>query len=652
MKRYQCAQCDSSFSRPYSLRRHVQRKHSEEEPVYDCQVCGAIFEDISAIQDHYRYHVLDNDFIQTTNMFDGVVKTYAKNHLNATDIRVNHAAHRAQMVDVVRNELNITLSIKLSIVLIISVVKFAIDGEIEDYLQIPFRSATLPVHQMQDVEKDLDSAIDEIAYRFDDFQQHGSGWVIDNIVQTRMEISQVRALNGGCCDPPFNDHTSSNDCFYLSVARVFLRTTNEHALRKFVADYVVKLYNGADIPVHVTDITKFLNMNPDLKLRVNVLYKQRNWAKKGREDEYDIYPVYTSKNIKSPHSLNLLLHKKVINDEIRHHYSYIPSLSKFLRREYRSNQSQRKSYENAHFCPNCLHKFSHSVLLERHEEVCFREKPRAIELSDEPIEFSKYDAQHKLPLVGFFDFESNCKSVEEDNQCLKCSEGSKCTHKTKIEQHQEPSAYCLIIVDPDGKIVYRRSYTGPDPVNHMITNLMKSEKSLFRLMSRYIFHDLTEAEEEEFQSATTCYLCKESLFNKSKDVRDAVRDHDHMTGKYIGAAHNACNLNRKVPRKIPLFCHNFQGYDSHLILKKLDLDKCEENSKHGDVTLKCLPLNTEKVRTLEVSKFIFLDSMSFLQGSLSELASDLTKSDENMTVLDQMKLSENDEERDLLLRKG
>ena len=139
----------------------------------------------------------------------------------------------------------------------------------------------------------------------------------------------MRAMDCCCSDPPVNDHTSSNDCFYLSVARVFLRTTNERALRKFVEDYVVKLYNGADIPVHVTDITKFLNMNPNLKLRINVLNKQRNLAKKNRE-EYDIYPVYTPKNIKSPHSLNLLLHKKVVNDEIRHHYSYIPSLSKFL----------------------------------------------------------------------------------------------------------------------------------------------------------------------------------------------------------------------------------------------------------------------------------------------------------------------------------
>ena len=36
-----------------------------------------------------------------------------------------------------------------------------------------------------------------------------------------------------------------------------------------------------------------------------------------------------------------------------------------------------------------------------------------------------------------------------------------------------------------------------------------------------------------------------------------VRDHCHFTGKFLGAAHNNCNLNRNYDKfKIPVFFHN------------------------------------------------------------------------------------------------
>ena len=43
-----------------------------------------------------------------------------------------------------------------------------------------------------------------------------------------------------------------------------------------------------------------------------------------------------------------------------------------------------------------------------------------------------------------------------------------------------------------------------------------------------------------------------------------------ITGKYIGAAHNRCNINRNPKNfKIPVFIHNLKGYDSHFIIKAL-----------------------------------------------------------------------------------
>ena len=45
------------------------------------------------------------------------------------------------------------------------------------------------------------------------------------------------------------------------------------------------------------------------------------------------------------------------------------------------------------------------------------------------------------------------------------------------------------------------------------------------------------ASQESFQQSKVCWLCEAKL------GEDTVRDHDHLTGKYRGAAHNRCTLN-------------------------------------------------------------------------------------------------------------
>ena len=89
----------------------------------------------------------------------------------------------------------------------------------------------------------------------------------------------------------------------------------------------------------------------------------------------------------------------------------------------------------------------------------------------------------------------------------------------------------------------------------------------------------------------------------------------------------------------------FSGYDSHLVVRALKQDeriKC----------LKALPRNTEKFRMMELNRYVFLDSLSFLNGSLAELVEGLVKSGHKFPLLDQEKICKNDMEKDLLLKKG
>ena len=110
-----------------------------------------------------------------------------------------------------------------------------------------------------------------------------------------------------------------------------------------------------------------------------------------------------------------------------------------------------------------------------------------------------------------------------------------------------------------------------------------------------------------------------------------VRDHDHFTGKFRGAAHNPCNLQFKKPKFTPVIFHNLSGYDAHLFVK--NLGKSEGN-------IKCIPNNEEKYisfskdivvdayekdgKKVEVQHEIrFLDSFKFMASSLDSLAGNL-----------------------------
>ena len=157
---------------------------------------------------------------------------------------------------------------------------------------------------------------------------------------------------------------------------------------------------------------------------------------------------------------------------------------------------------------------------------------------------------------------------------------------------------------------------------------------------------LTQIEQEEFSNAVNCHICSEAL------GADRVRDHDHLTGKFRGAAHNQCNLlfrfhkeNQKKLNSfvIPVVLHNLRGYDSHLMLSKF--------GKYKNRRLTCIANNKEKFITLSSGSLRFIDSMQFMASSLGKLVENLQSSGKqafkhlNGHFTDVNK-------RDLLLRKG
>ena len=81
---------------------------------------------------------------------------------------------------------------------------------------------------------------------------------------------------------------------------------------------------------------------------------------------------------------------------------------------------------------------------------------------------------------------------------------------------------------------------------------------------------LTKEQQESYEKAKLCYICKEKLENRYlKDNKyRKVRDNCHYTREYRGAAYSICNLKYNVPKKIPIFFHNGSNYDYHFIIKE------------------------------------------------------------------------------------
>lgn len=197
-----------------------------------------------------------------------------------------------------------------------------------------------------------------------------------------------------------------------------------------------------------------------------------------------------------------------------------------------------------------------------------------------------------------------------------------CTHKTFRLREQPPFAYSLVLIDRNGKVLEKKSYMNADAADNFVETVLDlSDKYLPGLSPGEPMLPLTEAEQKDFETAQECYLCEQPFESHCQPKWAAVRDHDHLDGRYLGAAHSVCNLRRRERITLTCFCHNFSSYDSHFLVGPLN--------RQGErvFELGAIPSNTQKFKVLIANRRIrFLDSCAFLEGSLAQLATVLKKS--------------------------
>jgi hypothetical protein len=122
---------------------------------------------------------------------------------------------------------------------------------------------------------------------------------------------------------------------------------------------------------------------------------------------------------------------------------------------------------------------------------------------------------------------------------------------------------------------------------------------------------MTSDDQQQFENASCCFLCNESFDDQVKAL-SKVRDHDHLTGKYRGAAHCKCSIDFFSNRYLPIVFHDLRGYESHLIIKEM-------YQLYPDKDLIIIPNSYETFMSFKMGELKFIDSIQFMNSSLEDL---------------------------------
>ena len=363
--------------------------------------------------------------------------------------------------------------------------------------------------------------------KLDDEQLEGSGFQFQEIEEVILEIYKVRDIQASSyieLPPKYKKNQSiinikkyDQFCFlWCILAYLFPVEDNKNITSKYVIHMNKLNLKGLEFPMKVKDIPKFENLN---NLNVNVF--ELTGAV--------LTPIHINKNYFQP-QIDLLLYEN--------HYCLITKLHCL------TNKDSHMRW----VCRKCLTAFTSEPVLVDHMERCINQQPTNITFSwKNQLKFEDYYMKVPVPIRVYADFECINQPGNDDKVLFK----------------QIPIAVGFYVISSfENKY---NSYFGIDCNEWFVKEMLILEQEANEYFKTKLELQITPEEEESFKLAEECWLCEEPF------TKDKVRDHDHLTGKYRGAAHNICNINvkQKSSSFVPLFFHNFSGYDCHLIFQEL-----------------------------------------------------------------------------------
>ena len=350
---------------------------------------------------------------------------------------------------------------------------------------------------------------------------------------------------------------------------------------------------GIKFPFTYPQIASFVKKNKHLALTIRIFFESEkqvcvldtfsNVAKGKRkttppgnilnlllmksDDDYKAANPFYIKSESLPQTLTRLRHT--------HHFFTISRVRAFLNNRknnlcFQFSPDKKINFYNYYYCETCLLEFRSKKKKNRHEKICQRDK-QSIEYprKGDYLNFTKRRNCFKAPVIGFADFECFLKPVtkeeEQSQQCVKCQKQShRCDcdiSANVVLNNHRACGYSICFVDSENDVFFQETYSGEDAVQVFLDKMdnyheiVQKRKQRFRKTDKII---ATQSEWFHYHQQTICHICKEPFKSETQLYRK-VPDHDHVTGRMVGAAHLLCNLQRQGPYLTPIYFHNAQG---------------------------------------------------------------------------------------------
>ena len=632
-------------------------------------------------------------FVKIRNNFGGTMNEWIMRVTkNNKDLFKFFQNTKESFVNVCEREVEEMKSVKLQFFLNVRfyIYRNEVKEEMEHYFN-RMQPVIVNKHNKDIIRPTLNQFINDVKGEIEAWSERGSGWIMEKITEAYIKASLYQPMRGGTYMPLptklknkkaiINVQNRDNQCSRWAIrAALFPAQRGQNVAR--TSSYPTEdglNFAGIDFPTPVSQFGRLERQNQNLAINVF-----------GWEGGNVVVHRISEMDGRIPR-INLMLTTNGENT----HYSYVKRLSALL-------FDQSKNSNSKHFCERCLHGYTSLELLERHKPECkgLLKSPTRTELPKEgenKMRFQNHHKQMKVPYVVYADFEYLVKKIAT------CEPDNNQSFTVKTEKH-EPCGFSYVVVRSDGRTHGPFQYRGEHAVYVFLRWLLEHEGDMRADMANKRPLTMQKEDWQKHRSATECHICNKSLtkevfldsvevydpengkysgkshrncyhkaakgryasreIRKTKDAidhwitktqetclfcaetllvenfKDSAKDHDHITGKYRGAAHNECNLKLKLNPKtmpIPVVFHNLEGYDGHLLMQAMARVRGE---------IKCIAKNTEKYISFSLGNLKFIDSINFLMSSLEKLVDGA----EEFPIMERNFPEEN--KRKLLLKKG
>ena len=479
-----------------------------------------------------------------------------------------------------------------------------------------------PIVDISDIKKTFIDASIEIEKQIEDFIKRGSQWMLKEVTDMYLKIVPYFAFNGSSylALPDWinkkhcviNIKNNDDRCFeYAVLCGQNIKEIKQHPER--VSNYDKYLdtlnFDNINFPVSLDDIELFESQNNQ---PINIFSVNEEDNELVEDEEHSRHRVvYLNKLSSSPKPIiDLLIYT---NNQGKSHYCYIKKLQAFV----------RNGEHELHICNKCLQKFKLLSAYDNHilKNKCMEYKEELVKVlpSSKPkynektkklenksiIKYNNTKKELILPVVIYADCETMLKEVN----IIK-------GEKTELYQQHECYNVAATVVSRYPELI-KNSYvefTGVDSMPNFIKYCKEIEKQTLKIYDTNKAINMSESDKISYKKAVVCHICKANLDD------DKVRDHDHITGFYRGAAHSHCNINYNYKNaKVPVIFHNLKGYDGHLIMQ-------HTNNFEGS-EIKPIATTSEKYLAFSVGRLNFLDSNQFLSASLDRLVTTMNNNE-------------------------